>query len=84
MVEKLNIWTKAPDLTPWQEMVETLQHPSSGGVRIAVVGKYVNLTESYKSLAEALTHGGIANDCRVYLEIRRFREDRAGGDWRAS
>jgi len=68
VVEKLNIWTKAPDLTPWQDVVETLRHPSHGEVRIAVVGKYVNLTESYKSLAEALTHGGIANDCRVYLK----------------
>ena len=37
-------------------------------MRIAIVGKYVDLTESYKSLAEALTHGGIANDCRVYLK----------------
>jgi CTP synthase len=68
VVEKLNIWTKAPDLTPWHNVVETLRHPSHGEVRIAVVGKYVNLTESYKSLAEALTHGGIANDCRVYLK----------------
>ena len=68
VVEKLNIWTKAPDLTHWQEVVERLCHPSHGEVHIAIVGKYVNLTESYKSLAEALTHGGIANDCRVYLK----------------
>lgn len=68
VVEKLNIWTKAPDLTHWQDVVEKLRHPSHGEVRIAIVGKYVNLTESYKSLAEALTHGGIANDCRVYLK----------------
>jgi len=67
VVEKLNIWTKAPDLTPWQEVVDKLMNPGHGKVRIAIVGKYVNLTESYKSLAEALTHGGIANDCRVYL-----------------
>jgi CTP synthase len=68
VVDKLNIWTKQPELTPWQDVVETLRHPSHGEVRIAIVGKYVNLTESYKSLAEALTHGGIANDCRVYLK----------------
>jgi CTP synthase len=67
VVEKLNIWTKAPDLTPWQQVVEKLMNPSRGKVRIAIVGKYVNLTESYKSLSEALTHGGIANDCRVHL-----------------
>src|SRR5512136_844730 len=68
VVDKLNIWTKAPDLTPWQEMVAKLKNPSKGEVRIAIVGKYVDLTESYKSLAEALTHGGIANDCRVFLK----------------
>ncbi len=68
VVEKLNIWTKSPDLTPWQEVVDKLMHPSKGDVQIAIVGKYVNLTESYKSLAEALTHGGIGNDCRVFLK----------------
>ncbi len=68
VVDKLNIWTKQPDLTPWQNVVETLRQPSYGEVRIAIVGKYVNLTESYKSLSEALTHGGIANDCKVYLK----------------
>ncbi len=68
VVEKLNIWTKQPDLSHWQNVVETLRQPSHGEVRIAIVGKYVDLTESYKSLAEALTHGGIANDCRVYLK----------------
>ncbi|HEY6874366.1 MAG TPA: CTP synthase [Geobacteraceae bacterium] len=67
VVEKLNIWTKAPDLSPWQEVVEKLIHPSKGEVHIAIVGKYVNLTESYKSLSESLTHGGIGNDCRVFL-----------------
>jgi CTP synthase len=68
VVEKLNIWTKAPDLAPWQEVVDKLMHPSKGEVHIAIVGKYVNLTESYKSLSEALTHGGIGNDCRVFLK----------------
>lgn len=82
VVDKLNIWTKDPDLTPWQDVVETLRHPSHGEVRIAVVGKYVNLTESYKSLAEALTHGGIANDCRVYLKYvdsEKIERDGVGG-----
>ena len=82
VVDKLNIWTKAPDLTPWQDVVETLRHPSHGEVRIAVAGKYVNLTESYKSLAEALTHGGIANDCRVclkYVDSEKIERDGFGG-----
>ena len=78
VVDKLNIWTKAPDLTPWHEMVEKLKNPSRGSVRIAIVGKYVNLTESYKSLSEALTHGGIANDCRVnlsYLDSEKIEQE---------
>lgn len=77
VVERLNIWTKQPDLTQWQNVVETLRHPSHGEVRIAIVGKYVNLTESYKSLAEALTHGGIATDCRVtvkYVDAEKIEE----------
>jgi CTP synthase len=69
VVEKLNIWTKMPDLAPWQEVVETLRAPARGEVRIAIVGKYVNLADSYKSLNEALTHGGIANHCRVVLNF---------------
>ncbi|RQW88171.1 MAG: CTP synthase [Geobacter sp.] len=81
IVEKLNIWTKAPDLSHWQEVVHSLKHPSSGMARIAIVGKYVNLTESYKSLSEALTHGGIANDCRVhvrYLDSEKIEQEGIG------
>ncbi|HBA88010.1 MAG TPA: CTP synthase, partial [Geobacter sp.] len=79
-VEKLNIWTKAPDLSHWQQVVSKLTNPGSGEVRIAVVGKYVDLKESYKSLSEALTHGGIANDCRVnlvYLDSEKIEEEGA-------
>jgi len=82
ITEKLNIWTKAPDLTHWQEVVATLKNPSRGMVRIAIVGKYVNLTESYKSLSEALTHGGIANDCRVhirYLDSEKIEKEGIAG-----
>ncbi len=67
VVDKLNIWAKAPDLGPWQEVVAKLRNPAHGEVRIGIVGKYVNLADSYKSLNEALVHGGIANDCRVTL-----------------
>jgi CTP synthase len=56
-----------PDLSRWRRIVDTVQLPE-GEVRIAVVGKYTNLLDSYKSLAEALTHGGIANRVRVRLE----------------
>ena len=68
IVEKLNIWTRAPRLDHWEEIVKSLQEPTSS-VTIAIVGKYVDLTESYKSLNEALRHGGIPNDCRVNLKF---------------
>ncbi len=65
--EKLNIWTGAPQLDNWRRVVRTLRAPDRGEVTIGIVGKYVDLTESYKSLNEALTHGGVANDCAVKL-----------------
>jgi CTP synthase len=55
------------DLSRWQDIVEAVRAPE-GEVRIAVVGKYTNLLDSYKSLAEALAHGGIANRVRVQLD----------------
>jgi CTP synthase len=67
IVEALNIWTKAPDLTAWERIVKRVKEPA-GETTIAIVGKYVDLTESYKSLSEALVHGGIGNDCRVNLK----------------
>ncbi len=66
IVELLNIWTRAPRLEDWEKLVKSLKEPAMS-VTIAIVGKYVNLTESYKSLNEALSHGGIPNDCRVNL-----------------
>jgi CTP synthase len=56
-----------PDLSRWQRIVDSVRAPE-GEVRIAVVGKYTNLLDSYKSLAEALAHGGIANRVRVKLD----------------
>ncbi len=67
IVEYLNIWTKQPDLSDWERIVKRVKEPN-GATTIAIVGKYVNLKESYKSLSEALIHGGIANDCRVDLK----------------
>jgi len=57
----------APDLSRWQDVVDRVTNPE-GEVTIAVVGKYVELLDAYKSLAEALTHGGIANTVKVKLE----------------
>ena len=66
IVELLNIWTRSPQLQQWEELCRRLNSPKYT-VSIAIVGKYVDLTESYKSLNEALTHGGIPNQCRVEL-----------------
>ena len=57
----------APDLSRWWNIVNAMTS-AEGEVRIAIVGKYTNLLDSYKSLAEALTHGGIANRVRVQLD----------------
>jgi CTP synthase len=67
LAEKLNMWTGAPNLSKWVKVVQTLKHPREQ-VRIAMVGKYVELTDSYKSLNEALVHGGIANECKVEVD----------------
>jgi CTP synthase len=68
IVDLLNIWTGQPQLTAWENVVHKMNHPAQE-VTIAIAGKYVNLTDSYKSLNEALVHGGIANDCRVNLRF---------------
>jgi len=68
IVEFLNIWTGMPNLSKWEEIVKRINHPESS-TTIAVIGKYVNLIDSYKSLNEALLHGGIANSCRVNLKF---------------
>ncbi|BCX18151.1 MAG: CTP synthase [Geminicoccaceae bacterium] len=56
-----------PDLEPWQRILDRLARPE-GEVTVAVVGKYTGLADAYKSLAEALVHGGIANRVRVRLD----------------
>ena len=56
-------------LKDWKRMVRTLISPRRGEVEIAVVGKYISLRDSYKSIYEALTHGGIANSVRVRIRM---------------
>ncbi len=68
VVELLNIWTKAPDLSKWERLCHILYNPEDE-VTIGVVGKYVSLKDSYKSLNEALCHGGVANGVRVNLKF---------------
>jgi len=66
ILELLNIWTGAPRMEPWENLVQKIKNPKHH-VIIGIIGKYVDLTESYKSLHEALVHGGIANDTKVEL-----------------
>ena len=56
-----------PDLSRWKSVVDSVNSPE-GEVKIAVVGKYIAVKDSYKSLSEALTHGGLANNVRVKME----------------
>ncbi len=66
VVDSLGLESRKPELSKWNKMVSTIQSPNQE-VNIGIVGKYTNLTESYKSLNEALIHGGIACDAKVKL-----------------
>ena len=66
IVEMLDLQAPRGDLSVWETIVKRVKQPLKN-VTIALVGKYVDLKESYKSLCEALTHGGIANDAKVSL-----------------
>lgn len=66
ILQLLNVWTGAPRIEPWEELVYRIKNPSHR-VLIGIIGKYVDLRESYKSLHEALVHGGVANDVQVEL-----------------
>jgi CTP synthase len=80
IVSQLGLEAQAPqvDLSEWRELVATIREPSGGETSIAIVGKYVELEDSYKSLREALTHGGVANNVRVdvkWIESEELMED---------
>ncbi len=68
IVDVLGIWTGEPRLAEWERIARLAKQPRDS-IKIAIVGKYTELTESYKSLNEALIHGGIANNCRVNLDF---------------
>jgi CTP synthase len=68
LADRLNIWSRQPDLATWQRVVERFKKPTRGSVKIGIVGKYVHLKDAYKSLHEALVHAGLTNDCKVDLE----------------
>jgi CTP synthase len=68
VLAKLGLEAPKPDLGEWRALVDRIKRPANGSVRIAVVGKYVALVDSYKSVQEALVHGGIANDVGVEID----------------
>ena len=80
ITERLRIWSREPDMSPWERICDIIRNPKHT-VDIALVGKYVKLKESYKSLIEALNHGGYANDAAVRLhyidseELENLPED---------
>jgi CTP synthase len=77
LAELFNIWSRAPRLEKWEAIVEGIKNPRKGEVCIGIVGKYVELAESYKSLNEALVHGGIAAGVRltpVFIESSKLEE----------
>ena len=84
IVESLGLQARAPhaDLAQWRELVATIREPALGEVTIGIVGKYVELEDSYKSLREALTHGGVANNLRVNVRWVES-EDLMGEDYEA-
>ncbi len=80
VVDKLGIECGAADLGEWERVVEALEHPE-GEVTIAMVGKYVDLAESYKSLSEALLHAGIRTHTRiniVYVDSEKLEREGTG------
>ena len=68
VLERFGLEAPAPDLRAWTRIVERIKVPARGTVRIAVVGKYTELVDAYKSVEQALIHGGIANDVEVAID----------------
>ncbi len=74
VLEKLGLHVNNLRISDWRKMVNTLISPDRGEVTISVVGKYISLRDSYKSIYEALTHGGIANRVKVNLKMIESEE----------
>ncbi len=77
--EQFGFETPPPDLDSWKAMVDRIRNPANGEVRICVVGKYTDLVDSYKSIAEAFIHGGAVNDVAVNVEWRSAEDVEARG-----
>ncbi len=79
ILELMRLHVDRLDLTDWRQMLQRLVHPGHGEVTIAVVGKYISLQDSYKSIYEALTHGGVAHDVKVRVrQVESEEIEKAG------
>lgn len=81
IAEKLNIWSKKPDLSGWKDLVQRIEHPKRS-LKIGLVGKYISLKESYKSLSEAILHAAAAENAKaeiVYIDPEKLEQN--GGDF---
>jgi CTP synthase len=79
ILDKLGVWSAEPKMKQWEDIVKRVYEPENN-VNIAVVGKYVDLMDSYKSLTEALIHGGIANNAKVditYVDSEKLETSEA-------
>jgi CTP synthase len=77
IVKHLNIWARKPDLSSWQSVIERFANPTKS-VKVAIVGKYVELTESYKSINESLIHAGIFHQVKIdfnYIDSEDLTSD---------
>ena len=80
VVDSLNIWTRSPELRQWYDICENLDKPDST-CSVGIVGKYIDVIDSYKSINEALTHAGIGNRSKVnveYLDATNITEENVG------
>ncbi|MFH1223800.1 MAG: CTP synthase, partial [Pseudomonadota bacterium] len=80
ILEILNVWSADPNMSQWENVMKRIYEPKHK-LKIAVVGKYVELTDSYKSLSEALCHGGIANNAKVdilYVDSEKLEKEDVG------
>ena len=81
VVEKLRIDAPESDMTSWNSIVRRLVNPRGGEVKIAVVGKYIDLQDAYKSIYESLAHAGVGNDCSVkILRVDSAAVEREGAE----
>ena len=81
VLSHFKIKSSEPDLSEWKRIVNIIKNPVKGPIKIAVVGKYIRLQDAYRSIYDALIHGGLANKCKVEIERIHAEEiEKKGAD----